>query len=215
MLLLVVARPLCLRARGAQLDLIVVCLAHICCCRSGNFSIVLKSFFSAMATQSNASAPDSNRKKQTAASDAPHAVQRTNVQLILQYVGPGDWFYMAGVSSLWQQVYRRICEKHAQQQKTWVLKEGKRCYVGPVEATSTYYTKAFASWGRLQLACALGLELGGVKCLQQQAGKCADKQTLLWARTHGLPWAKELTQSLADQGRLRMLQWARLEKQCL
>jgi hypothetical protein len=119
--------------------------------------------------------------------DTAHAVQRTNLQLILQYVGPGDWFYMAGVSSSWQQAYGRICEENAKQQKLWVLKGGKRCSVGPVEATRTYYTRAFASLNRLQLACALGLELGAVKCLPQQAGVCADKQTLLYARSQRLP----------------------------
>jgi hypothetical protein len=161
------------------------------------------------------SEPNHNkRSKLIPESDVPHAVQRINLQLILQYVGPNDWFYMGGVSSLWQQVYKRICGEHAKQQKLWVLKHGKRCSVGPVEATCTYYTKAFASVSRLQLACAVGVELGIVRCLPQQAGMCADKQTLLYARAQGLPWGKKLTQSLADEGRLELLQWAHLEKQC-
>jgi hypothetical protein len=168
-----------------------------------------------MATQSDMTPHDRNKRSKLVNSDVPHAVQRTNLQLILQYVGPNDWFYMAGVSSSWQQVYKRICAEHAKQQKLWVLKHGKRCYVNPIKATRTYYTKAFASVSRLQLACALGLELSTVECLQQQAGKCANKLTLLWARTHGLPWCEELTQSLADEGRLELLQWARLDKQCL
>jgi hypothetical protein len=168
-----------------------------------------------MHTQGDAITHDSSkRSKLRAESDVPHAVQRTNMQLILQYVGPGDWFYIGAVSTSWQQVYKRICQKHAQQQKLWVLKRGKRCYVDPFTATSTYYSKAFASLSRLQLACALGLELDGADCLPQQACRCADKQTLLWARTHGLPWCEELTRSLADCGRLDMLQWARSGKQC-
>jgi hypothetical protein len=167
-----------------------------------------------MANESDATAPDSKRCKLFAESDVPHAVQRINLQLILQYVGAGDWFYMAGVSSLWQQVYRSICEENAQQQKQWVLKKGKRCYVGPVKASRTHYTKAFTSLSRLQLACALGLKLDRVECLQQQAGRIADKQTLLWARAQGLLWDEYLTLSLADQGRLDVLQWAQLEEQC-
>jgi hypothetical protein len=75
-----------------------------------------------MATQSDAITHDGNKRSRLAAeSDVPHAVQRTNLQLILQYVGPKDWFYMAAVSREWQQAYRRMCEDNAKQQKEWVL----------------------------------------------------------------------------------------------
>jgi hypothetical protein len=167
-----------------------------------------------MATLSDVVTHDSDTNSELIPeSDVPHAVQRINLHLILQYVGANDWFYMAGVSSLWQQVYKRICEEHAKQQKRWVLKGGKRCSVRPVEAARTHFTKAFASLSRLQLACAVGAELHILKCLPQQAGMYADKQTLLYARAQGLPWGPKLTQSLADGGRLEVLQWA-IANQC-
>jgi hypothetical protein len=75
-----------------------------------------------------------------------------------QYVGSGDWFYIGAVSRLWQQTYRHICKENTRQQKLWVFRGGKRCDVDPIETTRTYYTRAFTSLGRLQLACAL-LEL--------------------------------------------------------
>jgi hypothetical protein len=51
---------------------------------------------------SDASAGESKRSKLTPESGEAHAVQRTNLQLILQHVCPGDWFYMAGVNRRWQ-----------------------------------------------------------------------------------------------------------------
>jgi hypothetical protein len=167
-----------------------------------------------MLPQSDAAAQENKRSKQTAESDAAHAVQRTNLQLILQYVGLGDWFYIGAVSREWQQVYRRICEDSAKQQKLWVLKRGKRRHVSPLAATSTYFTRAFSSLARLQLAEAAGLRLDVVDCLPQQAGRVADKRTLLWAHEHWLPWRDELSESVAESGRLDMLQWLRVETTC-
>jgi hypothetical protein len=162
----------------------------------------------------DASAQESKRSKLTPESDSAHAVQRINLQLILQHVGPGDWFYMAGVSRRWQQLYRHLCEEHAKQQKTWIWKDGRRSSVPPVEPTATHYTRAFASLGRLQLACSFDLALDNVKCLPLQAGKAADKRTLLWARKQGLPWCEALCEGAAEVGRLSMLRWLRSEQQC-
>jgi hypothetical protein len=148
-------------------------------------------------------AHDGKRSK-LAASEVAHAVQRSNLQLILQYVGPKDWFYTGAVSKEWQQVYRGICKDSARQQKTWALKNGGRSYVGPVSSTRTSYSSAFASLARLQLACDFDLKLSSVERLSVQdhasqmvglvafkdlslhAGKHANKQTLLWASKQGL-----------------------------
>jgi hypothetical protein len=167
-------------------------------------------------TGSNAStaAGKSKRNKLVPESDAAHAVQRTNLQLILQHVGPGDWFYMAGVSRRWQQLYRQLCEEHAKQQRTWVWRDGKRSSVPPVEPTATHHTRAFASLERLQLACSFDLALNSVKCLPVQASRAADKRTLLWARKQGLPWCEALCEGAAAVGRLHMLLWLHSEQQC-
>jgi hypothetical protein len=168
-----------------------------------------------MSPQSDVITQDSKRTKvSTAVSDAAHAVQRTNLQLILQYVGLGDWFYTGAVSREWQQVYRRICEDSAKQQKLWVLKGGKRRHVQPVAAASTYFTRALSSLSRLQLADAAGLRLDIVECLPQQAGRVADKRTLLWAHENWMPWFEQLSESMARSGRLGMLQWLRVETSC-
>jgi hypothetical protein len=163
---------------------------------------------------SDTSAGESKRSKLAPESDAAHAVQRINLQLILQHVGPGDWFYMAGVSRRWQQLYRQLCEEHAQQQKTWVWRDGKRSSVPPVEPTATHYTRAFASLASLQLACSFDLALDSVKCLPLQAGRAADQRTLLWARKQGLPWCEALCEGAAAVGRLHMLKWLHCEQQC-
>jgi hypothetical protein len=170
-----------------------------------------------MHTQSDVSTQDSSKRSKPAPeSDIPHAVQRTNLQLILQYVGPKDWLYMAAVSRLWQQAYRRICEEHAKQQKAWVLnlRHCERCYIGVVTATRTSYSNALASLPRLQLACAFDLQLSSVQCLPLQAGMCADKQTLLYARAQGLPWSEAVCDGAAQLGKLDMLHWLHSEQQC-
>jgi hypothetical protein len=161
-------------------------------------------------------AHDGKRSKLTATSDVAEAAQRNILQLILQYVGAKDWFFVAGVSKLWQQVYRGICEDCARQQKSWALKYGQRSYVGPVRATRTSYCNAFASLARLQLACDFDLRLSCVerlsvqdhaaqmvgmatfKDLPLQAGRYADKQTLLWAREQGLPWSEAVCSGAAE-----------------
>jgi hypothetical protein len=70
------------------------------------------------------------------------------------------------------------------------FKHGERCYIGVVIATRTGYGNALASLSRLKLACDFDLQLSSVECLPLQAGRHADKHTLLWARRQGLPWSE-------------------------
>jgi hypothetical protein len=94
------------------------------------------------------------------------------------------------------------------------LERSKRSSLPPVEPTATHYTRAFVSLARLQLACSFDLALGSVNCLPLQAGRAADKRTLLWARKQGLPWCEALCEGAAVVGRLHMLVWLHSEQQC-
>jgi hypothetical protein len=86
-------------------------------------------------------------------------------------------------------------------------------YYQPVSATTTWFTNAFASLSRLQLACSFDLALS-LKLLPPQAGRSADKQTLLWAKQHGLLWNEALCEGAALARRFDLLMWLHRQQSC-
>jgi hypothetical protein len=141
---------------------------------------------------------ESSKHARAALADA-HVLQREEVLLpVFEAAGFGDWFYLAAVCTRWRDVYRAYCEKHHKQTV---------CAAGPLQpgrTTTTWYTSAFASLSKLQLACSYDLVIS-LKLLPQQAGRSADKQTLLWAKQRGLLWDVALSLSAAQARRFELL----------
>jgi hypothetical protein len=145
---------------------------------------------------------------------------------VLAYVGPGEWTYVGAVSKRCQEAYLSALSA-----------ADKPASSASHRATS--FAAIVASASRLQYACAGGLldSCGGALAtahyiayarndkhaaavrmadlIALQAGKLADKETLLWLKTscHCL-WRGALCNGAIVQGRLDLLKWLHEEQQC-
>jgi hypothetical protein len=66
----------------------------------------------------------------------------------------------------------------------------------------------------LQWACSFDLQVNANPVLPKLAGRFADKQTLQWARSKGLPWTAAITEGAALEGRRSLLSWLHTEQLC-
>eukprot|EP00953_Heterococcus_sp_UTEX-ZZ885_P010309 6027-Heterococcus_DN1.PRE.2 len=105
------------------------------------------------------------QRSKLAVSEVAQAVQRSNLQLILQLVK--YWFYTGTVSTEWQQVYRGICEDSASLKRMAGLACDFDLKLGSVERLS------------MQDRASQMIGLGTFKNLSLHAGRHAEKQTLL------------------------------------
>ena len=169
------------------------------------------------------SADSSTKRFKVAAAGAalpPEALRRTaTLRVILQYAGHGDWLYAGAVSRHWKDLYREACIAAVQGKRRW--KQRRFCSFArtPVSArtfapTATFYKAAFHSLSRLQWACSFDLQINANSVLPKLAGRFADEQTLLWARSHGLPWTADIAEGAATEGRLCLLKWLSTEQSC-
>jgi hypothetical protein len=85
-----------------------------------------------MSTKLSGSALQEKRQKADESPSAAHTVQRLKLELILQHVGAGDWYYIALVNKRWCTFYRPICEDDAKLQKTWTIVQGRRRFTRPI-----------------------------------------------------------------------------------
>jgi hypothetical protein len=168
------------------------------------------------------SADSSTKRFKVAAAEAalqPEALRRTDtLRVILQYVGRGDWLYAGAVSHRWCDLYKEVCLAAVQDRKLWrtSLPHVTRLpvFAHQLAPTVTLYKSAFQSLARLQWACNADLQLSTDALLPRQAGMFADQQTLLWARSHGLPWTEGICEGATAAGRLWLLDWLHREQGC-
>jgi hypothetical protein len=128
---------------------------------------------------------------------------------VMSYVGPGHWLFLSTVSKAWLELYL-------------TLESVKVCRMGMFHEYQvltcvphhTTCAAVFASASRVKLAHSYGLQLSKSSkysplqtVLQTQAGKCADKETLLAAHDLGLPWSASVLCGAAESGSLPKLQW--------
>jgi hypothetical protein len=154
-----------------------------------------------MSTKLSGSALQEKRQKADESPSAAHTVQRLKLELILQHVGAGDWYYIALVNKRWCTFYRPICEDDAKLQKTWTIVQGRRRFTRPICATFTNLSSALASPSRLVWAWSLGLSLAH-KDVSMRAGICASRATIQAGEARGLQLNQAICEGAASAGRL-------------
>jgi hypothetical protein len=127
---------------------------------------------------------------------------------VLGYVGPGEWAYLGAVSKSCQAAY---LDGLATADKT-ALSASHR---------ATTYAAAVASVSRMQEAVVGGLlahaenDLDAARLIALQAGKLADRDTLLWLKANcACLWREALCHDAIIHGRLDLLHWLHDEQQC-
>jgi hypothetical protein len=140
--------------------------------------------------------------------------------LIMDFVGQGEWFYLAQVSKLWRQ---ECLQRFASTQQSASLRRGHRDrrYI-PQSAHYTKYSAALATLPRLHLAIEYGFNLYVQSYMHYNswrvanaAGRFANKEVLLWLKIHHHTlWGESVCGGAVEGKRLAMLQWLHDEQQC-
>jgi hypothetical protein len=133
------------------------------------------------------------------------------VQLVLSYVGPGNYFFLGTVCKLWHKLYTEqpACERPS---VDW---RNEETHSVSCSSRTTLASAVFASPACVQLAYGFGfMRYGDTSTLQQLAGKHADKQTLLALRAAGMRFQNPLLRGAADSADLSKLIWLYREQRC-
>jgi hypothetical protein len=124
------------------------------------------------------------------------------VELVLDYVGPGHWCFVAEVSSLWRDTYKRVASREMQ-----VIDSGRTVTSVP---QMTLYSSVFGSPSRVRLAKALGLSSNTTE-YQRAAGRYANVATLQAAHAAGMRYSYEAMDGAARCNDLTVVQFLRAQ----
>jgi hypothetical protein len=160
------------------------------------------------------------------------------VRLVLSYVGPGHWPFIAAVSSLWRYLYSRLPDaRKLVVQHPYVSWEERQRDGQPFFCTPqmTLYSSVFGSASRVRLAHADGINCStqyyqhaagmhaGIGALAaahelgmrfpttvaEGAARCNTLSVLQYLHAEGCPWHPTVCASLAKRGDFEALRWVR------
>jgi hypothetical protein len=154
--------------------------------------------------QQNQRHPDRPLKR--CATDSRNPLQQATfdliVELVLDYVGPGHWCFVAEVSSLWRDTYKRVASREMQ-----VIDSGRK--VGSVPQM-TLYSSIFGSASRVRHATAHGLSSTTME-YQRAAGRYADVATLQAAHAAGMRYSYAAMDGAARCNAFAVVQFLRTQ----
>jgi hypothetical protein len=134
------------------------------------------------------------------------------IVLLLLLLRSGNWLLAGCVSSLWNNIYRRLPDSVQEGIGVDIYLHKVRLHV-PV--TSTLYSAVFASAATLKLARKCGLRVkANNPQLQFAAGLYADKKLLAVASAAGLQLTHKVVEGAALSGSKLKLQFLHLDHRC-
>jgi hypothetical protein len=141
-----------------------------------------------------------------------HPLQHTHIlQRTIEYVGAGEWYFVAAVSKPWKACYEKLPDVKR-------VRYGITDAPDKVEYAAQHTTHAAicGSASRLRLAQSAGAAYLATTRSKRHflTGKYANKETLLAAFTLGLPKIGNVTRGAAESGDLAKLQWLYSEQGC-
>jgi hypothetical protein len=134
------------------------------------------------------------------------------LQLVLDFVGPGNYLFVSLVNKAWNEAYKSV-------QSVAIPRVCNSAYEKPESITCapsmTATSAVFASPARLLLAVAANFQLDTYwsRPWISVAASTADVPTLAAANEHGMHWSDLVLRALAKSGRLTELMWVHIVQQ--
>jgi hypothetical protein len=134
------------------------------------------------------------------------------LQLVLDFVGPGNYLFVSVVNKAWNDAYKSV-------QSVAIPRVCNSAYEKPESITCapsmTATSAVFASPARLLLAVAANFQLDTYwsRPWISVAASTADVPTLSVANEHGMHWSDLVLRALAKSGRLTELMWVHTVQQ--
>jgi hypothetical protein len=125
--------------------------------------------------------------------------ERGVLENVLQFVGPGEWWFVSPVCSLWRDVYAQLPPVQMCKVALDLADRDFTCV-----SQMTLYSAAFGSASRVQLAHKAGLNCI-TEAYQYAAGKSRDCATLSAAHELGMPYTATTSTSAARYNQLPIL----------
>jgi hypothetical protein len=123
--------------------------------------------------------------------------ETTTLQHVLSYVGPGHWYFLATVSSLWADLYAKVAVMQMQS-------AGSSHRVITCVPQMTLFSSVFASPSRVKAAYSC---LSSSPSFHSAAGRHADIATLVAARELGLQYLVGTMTGAAQYNELAVVQF--------
>jgi hypothetical protein len=148
-------------------------------------------------------------QKRCAVESSNPLCQTAILQKVLSYVGPGHWFFLSTVSSLWREWYSRVADRTM---KTKHFAFGYCIEVADFTCVPqmTLFSSIFAAPSRVRLVHDRGLDITTVS-FRHAAGRYADVPVLEAARDLGMQYTVETLQGAAMCNELSVLQYLRTQ----
>jgi hypothetical protein len=126
------------------------------------------------------------------------------LDLVFDYVGAGEYYYVAGVSRRWRGRYLKLCYNAAANKEAHKL--------------CTSYSSALVTANRLQLALRAGLKMAQLREYEDFSHDVVYSSlepiaVLTLAKTYDMPWPVELCTDAAYSEDVELLKWLH-ERQC-
>jgi hypothetical protein len=153
-------------------------------------------------------------KKRSAADDESSPLRQAGIlQQMLDYVGPGHWYFVSTVSKLRKDLYEKVASH-----RTAAYSYENGCFhFFTCICKMTLYSSIFASPARVGLAHDGGFHYHEEQdyVVQYQAGVHADQETLVTAHELGLQYSPHVLNGALRSGDLSKVMWLHTEQHCV
>jgi hypothetical protein len=147
---------------------------------------------------------DERACKRSAAETCSPLHHRGVLQLVLDFVGPGEHAFVSTVSKSFRTCYLNVADFHGMHEAPTGIDN-----LINVVHNMTAYSSVFTSRSRVRLAIELGFVLDPTSWWYQfNAGQCADIETLeeLHEQYH-MPYTRVVSRGAAQSGNVSKMQW--------
>jgi hypothetical protein len=135
------------------------------------------------------------------------------LQVVLDYVGPGHWYFVSTVSKLFKSVYESVRAKKVENVSRlgfgWL--DWDWCFCEP---QMTLFSSIWSSPSRVELAHSTGVGFLAGACSEHLAGCHADQSTLVVAHELALQYGPDILIGAARSGDLAKAKWLYTEQHC-
>eukprot|EP00953_Heterococcus_sp_UTEX-ZZ885_P018305 10224-Heterococcus_DN1.PRE.2 len=150
------------------------------------------------------------RTTKRAAANACSALGNTGLlQIVLSYVGPGHYIFLAAVCSEWKELYENLAAVNVFAFTASGERLRQKC-----EPRTTLGSAVFQSSRRVRMAHQHGLRFDASPPMHHVAGKVADRHVLATAHELGMPYSRAVLLGASERGSVVTLRWLHFDQSC-